>query len=210
MYLPKDTPDYWLKITAFATNDEGVQHILPSTVKVIVENFQLLNNKAFCTDAQLMAEIHAFPLRENSAPLGIVLVSNHTECGGKLLIHGDRAGCLVVYTKSFGTVTGTHYHKYCNQSQWTYRQYYGFHKLGDQAVMDYDSEWGGVNFFVSTSETAIEMSILRCVSTLWPPQLQAKSRYIININTCTTRVQNFAQLWIIVPQPNSKHMTVST
>jgi hypothetical protein len=162
VYLPRDT--YWSKVTAFVTNNEGSQDILPSTVKTMVENLQLLNDKAFCTDAQLMAEIHAFSTAGSSSPLGIVLVSSHTEChecGGKLLMRGDRASRLVVYTETFGTVVGTHYHKYCNQLNCNYRQYYGFHKLGDQSVAYYDSDWATLEFFVSTSETAIEMMMLR-------------------------------------------------
>ena len=95
VYLPKDTPDYWSKITAFATNNcEGSQDILPSTVKTMIENLQLLNDKAFCTDVEMMAEIHAFSPTGISHPLGIVLVSSHTEChkcGGRLLVRGDRA-----------------------------------------------------------------------------------------------------------------------
>lgn len=165
VYLPKETPDFWSKVTAFVTNNEGsTQDILPSTVKTMVENLQLLNDNAFCTDAQLMAEIHAFSLAGSSSPLGIVLVSSHTEChecGGKLLMRGDRASRLVVYTETFGTVIGTHYHKYCNQPNCNYRQYYGFHKLGDQSVAYYDSDWSTLEFFVSTSETAIEMTMLR-------------------------------------------------
>lgn len=107
MYLPKDTPDFWSKVTAFVTNNEGSQDILPSTVKTMVENLQLLNNKAFCTDAQLMAEIHAFSPTGSSSPLGTVLVSSHTECcecGGKLLMRGDRASHLMVYTETFGSL----------------------------------------------------------------------------------------------------------
>ena len=130
----------------------------------MVENLQLLNDKAFCTDAEMIAEIHAFSPVGSSIPLGIVLVSSCTECqkcDGKLLIRGDRASHLVVYTETFGTVIGTHYHKYCNQLRCNYRQYYGYHKFGDQLVVYYDSDWAKLEYFVSTSETAIEMRILR-------------------------------------------------
>lgn len=132
VYLPKDTPDYWSKVTAFVTNNERSQEIPPSTLKTVVENLQLLNDNAFCTDAQLMVEVHAFLPTGSSTPLGIVLVSTHMECrecGGKLLIRGDRASRLAVYTETFGTVIGTHYHKYCNQLNCNYRQYYGFTSL---------------------------------------------------------------------------------
>ena len=124
VYLPKDTPDYWSKVTAFVTNNEGSKDILPSTVKTMVENLQLLNDKAFCTDAEMIAEIHAFSPVGSSIPLGIALVSSCTECqkcDGKLLIRGDRASRLVVYTETFGTVIGTHYHRYCNQLRCNYR-----------------------------------------------------------------------------------------
>ena len=103
VYLPKDTPDYWSKVTVFVTNKEGSQDILPSTVKTMVENLQLLNDRVFSTDAQMMAEIHDISPHGRGNPLGIVLVSCHMEChecGGRLLVRGDRASRLVVYTET--------------------------------------------------------------------------------------------------------------
>ena len=60
VYLPKDTPDYWSKVTEFVTNNKESKDILTFTVKTMVENLQLLNEKAFSTDVQLSLEIHAF------------------------------------------------------------------------------------------------------------------------------------------------------
>ena len=164
VYLPKDTPDFWSKVTAFVTNNEESKDILPSTLKAMVENLQLFNDKAFCTDAELIAEIHSFSTVGSSAPLGIVPVSSCKQCpkcNSKLLIRGDRASHLVVYSETYGTVIGTHYHKYCSQLHCNYRQYYGYHKFGDQSIVHYDSGWAKLEYFVSTSETAIEMSMLR-------------------------------------------------
>ena len=95
VYLPKDTPDYW---TVFVTNKEGSQDILPSTVKTMVENLQLLNDKAYSTDAQMMAEIHDFSPHGRGNPLSCHMECH--ECGGRLLVRGDKASRLVVYTET--------------------------------------------------------------------------------------------------------------
>ena len=64
-----------------------------------------------------MNEIHALPQTPSSlSPLGIILVPPRTNCklcGGKLLVRNDRGSHIMVYTESFGTVVGTHYHKFC-------------------------------------------------------------------------------------------------
>ena len=153
----------------------------------------------------MMVEIHAFSLVGSSVPLGVVLVSRCTEChkcSGKLVIRGDRASRLVVYTEKFGTVIGTHYHKYCNQL----RCNYGYHKFGDHSVVYYDSDWAKLEYFVSTSETAIEMRILQKFNAELATSVTSKKLISVTIKITTTHALKFVQLWIAAPQLRSKYI----
>lgn len=129
-------------------------------MKIAVENLKIINEKAFATDEQLSRDIHALHnTPSNPHPLGIIHVSSRSYilCGGKLLIRNDRGSHVMVYTEQFGTVVGTHYHKFCQKFRngCSYRQYYG------QSLVYYDVDWMDHQYFVSTSETAIEMSMLK-------------------------------------------------
>ena len=62
--------------------------------------------------------------------LGIVLISNVStcpSCNGKLLTKIDRPSHLIIYTETYGTVVGTHYHKYCQNVRkgYNYSQFMG-------------------------------------------------------------------------------------
>ena len=114
VYLPKDLPEYWTVIAAFA-NAETTAKISPDIVKRMVENRQLLSPTAFNTDKEMMQEIHML-CPSSSQPIGVVLISPKAECKicrGKLIARKDCPSHLAVYTESFGTLVGTHYHKYC-------------------------------------------------------------------------------------------------
>lgn len=160
-YVPKEFPDYWTLVTDFATaGTTSEKRVSPHVVKTAVENLQLLTPPAFVSDRQLMNEVHSFSPREKH-PLGLILISPHQKCslcGGKLLTRQDRPSRITVYTESFGTLAGTHYHKYCqNYSKGcNYRQFYGYHSEGSQSIQFYDEDWTTV----STSESAFEMSLL--------------------------------------------------
>ena len=165
VYLPKACPNYWSVVTQFATmNSQLGKDLNSTTVKTMIENLQLLNATAFSTDKQLMEEIHALHCFRNE-PLGIVLVSPNEQCAlcsGKLLIRSDRPSHLTVFTESFGTVVGTHYHKYCHnhKKRCSFKQYYGYHSEGDQSVIFYGTNWAQMQYFVSSSETAFEVKML--------------------------------------------------
>ncbi len=165
IYLPKEFPDYWTLVTDFATaGSSGDKKVSPEAVKTAVENLQLLSPPAFASDQELVTELHAFSPKEQH-PLGIILISPRQECplcGGKLLTRKDRPSRVTVYTESFGTLAARHYHKYCQSysSGCNYRQYYGYHSEGSQSVQFYDDDWATVKYFVSSSETAFEMSLL--------------------------------------------------
>ncbi len=168
VHLPRDLPHYWSVVTQFASQgNQSGQRLEPESVKIAVENLKILSEKAFATDKQLISEVHALDTPFCSSPLGIVLVSPLTNCklcGGKLLLRNDRASHVTVYTESYGTVVGTHYHKFCQHFRkgCSFRQYYGYSSDGtcSQPVTSYDSNWAEHEYFVSSSETAFELGML--------------------------------------------------
>lgn len=165
VYLPTDLPNYWSVLTQFAS--QGNFSLQPQLMKIAVENLKSLNEKAFVTDKQLVNEIHALPQTPSSlSPLGIILVPPRTNCklcGGKLLVRNDRGSHIMVYTESFGTVVGTHYHKFCQNFRkgCIFRQYYGYSSQGSQSLVYCDDECIEHEYFVSTSGTAFEMTMLK-------------------------------------------------
>ena len=137
-YLPVDCPKYWDK---FAVLDTPSSTLSGERVKLLVENLQVLNEKAFSTDRALSLELQSMNY-EKCEPLGVVLVSNHVcrVCSGKLLLRRDRPSRVMIYTETEGTLLGSHFVKFCQNSRrgCNYTQHYGYHTLGDQAVSDYD------------------------------------------------------------------------
>ena len=139
VYLPKDLPQlYWYTIGEFAS--QGGE-----SLRLAVENITVFNEQPFITDKQLIDEIYAIPtMPRASARLGIVFISSKiicSLCGRKLLIRHDRACKITVYTESFGTVIGTHYHKFCQnfRRNCTFKQYYGY-SSETKDVYSYDSD----------------------------------------------------------------------
>jgi hypothetical protein len=159
MYLPQECPNYWSLVSEFATsNSSKIDHI---TMKAIIENLQLLNAKAFSSESELTEEIQKLQIRDQ--PLGIVLVSSNDKCGichEELLIRKDRPSHVVVYTELYGTVAGTHYHKYCKNKRCSFRQYFGYHSEGEQSVTFYDSNWAQLPYFISSNETAFDIKMI--------------------------------------------------
>ena len=167
VYLPKDVPNYWSVLTQFATQECQLGSLQTESVKVAVENLHVINEKAFVSDKQLTNEIHAL-CTTSSTPhqIGIVLVSSHSKCQlceGNLLVRGDRPSHITVYTETYGTVIGTHYHKHCQNHNkgCSFRQYYGYSSRGSQSITYYDSDWEDNMYFVSSSETAFELHMLQ-------------------------------------------------
>ena len=64
----------------------------PESVRIAVENLEVLNSQRLLL-RQLVNEIHAiFPTKPGSFPLGIILISSHQQCslcGDKLYVKGD-------------------------------------------------------------------------------------------------------------------------
>jgi len=168
VHLPKELPEYWETFSAFLFQGKD-KEIELDQLRIAVENLKLLNENAFSTDKELMREIHDLrAMPEASAPLGVVLISSHTTCklcGGKLLIRHDRASSIIIYTESFGTVVGTHYHKFCQHFRkgCTMKQHYGYssRNIEDQTVTSYDMDWEDHKYIVSTNDTAFEIQLLK-------------------------------------------------
>ena len=167
VYLPRELPQYWSVVALFASQGISTgKPLLPTSVKIAVENLQVINEKAFDTDKQLLHELHKLsPTPLGPLPLGIVLISRHSSCrlcGGNLLTRSDRPSSITVYTESWGTIVGTQYHKYCQhfRNGCTYRQYYGYSTYGT-STPTYDSDWDKYDYIVSTSETAFELKMLK-------------------------------------------------
>ena len=109
---PKNFQDTGLFISKFASQGTDKEKtIQPESVRIAIDNIKLLNDKAFATDEQLIREIHVCKL-----------------CNNKLLVKADRPSHVTVYTESYGTVIGAHYHKYCQAFKrgCSFRQYYGY------------------------------------------------------------------------------------
>ncbi len=165
-YLPRGLPHYWSVVGQFAGGNQSIQ---PEVVRVAVENLEILNEGVFASDEQLTKEIQALnpsPSLHLPTPLGLILISNRTTCrvcDGNLLIRHDRASRVTVYTETVGTVVGTHYHKFCQNFRkgCSFRQFYGYSSEGNQAIAFYDANWAEHKFFISSSETAFELALLR-------------------------------------------------
>ena len=160
-HVSKECPNYWNIVADFAFG--------PCTskqdVRLLIENLDFLDDKAFQTDKELMKELHTSQGYQHQ-PLGIVFISTNNTCrfcGGKLLIRADRPSFMTVYTDDIGTVHATHFRKYCQNSQKKchYTQHYGFHTYGDSGDMIFDPDWDQQPYFLSTSKTAFSLSFLR-------------------------------------------------
>lgn len=162
--LPVDCPSYWEAVSKFAQLGSS-DTLSVQKVKVLAENIQLLDERAFATDISLRQELHGMS-HGGVQPLGIVLVScNKTclECGGKLLLRGDRPSHVTVYTESQGTTLGSHYVKFCQNYRkgCSFNQYYGYHTTGTRSTHYYDKNLEKYPYFVSTSETVFELALLK-------------------------------------------------
>lgn len=149
-YLPTECPGYWEVIATFASLESASNVLSSEDVKVFVDNLQLLNERAFATDASLRKELHDMSHGE-AVPLGVVLVSKNSvcqECGGKLLIRSDRPSRVIIYTESQGTVLGSHYQKFCQNYRkgCSYTQHYGYYCKGTNSPSYYDSNWDELKF----------------------------------------------------------------
>lgn len=161
MHVSKDCPKYWNIVTEFAF---GSSECNKDDVRVLLDNLEFLDHKAFQTDKELLRELCSTE-GYHRQPLGIVLISSNStcrSCGGTLLVRADRPSFMTIYTDDMGTVHGTHFRKYCQNSRKKchFTQHYGFHTEGDHGDMLYDPDWDSLPYFVSTAKTAFSLSFL--------------------------------------------------
>lgn len=163
-YLPEDMPLYWEVVAQFASSD-----IKPDSIKIAVENLKMINNKVFSSDYELAKEIHGlYPNPVSSklpSPLGIVLISSKSACrlcGDILLLRSDRPSNITAYTDSWGTAICTQYHKFCRNFRkgCSLQQYYGY-SSEKNGVQLYDKDWSTQKYFISSNDTAFELTFLK-------------------------------------------------
>lgn len=163
--LHKDTPKYWELVASFGfLKSSGCAIPSSDKVKVLLENVKYLEEDAFDADSHLMRELmQQEGFRGRS--LGIVLLSANSECkvcGANLLVRADRPSFPVVYTNDFGTASGTHFRKYC-QNNWKgclFTQHYGFHTNGNESEAIYDVSYSKLPYFVSSHVTVLQTHLL--------------------------------------------------
>lgn len=164
-FLPKHCPMYWELVSKFAV--EGSKEMVDATTcRVLMENLELINPKAFSQDQELTKEIVSMsgPGNDKQA-MGVILISPNNLCllcQGNLLVRADRPSRVTLYTDSMGTVPASHYSKYCNRSRYgcKFIQHYGYYSKGGSKHFFFNHNWKTHKYFVSTQETAFELSLL--------------------------------------------------
>ena len=130
-----------------------------------------LDEDACDTDSNLLNELIQHEGFQGKS-LGIVLISGNNKCklcGGNLLVRADRPSFPVVYSNDLGTVSGTHFRKYC-QNNWKgcpFTQHYGFHTEGNESEVVYDDDFSQLPYLSHHSWLCSKQScwatlLLRC------------------------------------------------
>lgn len=157
--LPADLPNLLDVVVQFATKDE--EFTIPSNeIKVLLENIYELDCKAFATDNKLLQELLTFQVAERK-PLGYILISPNEYCllcNKKMLLRKDRPASITIYDDKLGTIPGSHYHKYCSCG---FTQYYGYYTTMGSTSVYYNSNWGSLDYFMSSRETAFSINLLK-------------------------------------------------
>ena len=162
--LPNDLPDYWKIVSHFIANGADDNLATSTNLQALVENLQHLDKDVFLSDKDLM-ELLVKERGRDGKPIGIALISSHKSCqscGGDLMVKADRSSHLTLYSDSFGTVTAVHYRKICKNTRrglCNTVQYYGYFSKETGAIT-YDANWREFPYFISSRETAFEMSLL--------------------------------------------------
>ena len=121
----------------------------------MLENVHYLEKDAFMHDSLLMKEF--------------------IELEGFL----DRPSFPTVYTNDSGTVSATHFRKYC-QNNWKgchFTQHYGFYVNGNESEMFYDVDIFDLPYFLSPHVTAFETKLLSSLTAeIWLGQISYQQR----------------------------------
>ena len=151
----------------------------------MLENVKYLDEDAFDTDSNLLNELIQHEGFQGKS-LGIVLISGNNKCklcGGNLLVRADRPSFPVVYSNDLGTVSGTHFRKYC-QNNWKgcpFTQHYGFHTEGNESEVVYDDDFSQLPYFVSSHMAVFQTKLL---SHLTAEMLLATISQYLGVSLC--------------------------
>ena len=128
-YLPSDVPHYWNIVATFC--NQGSSMISPESAKMLMENVQILNAQAFCTDEELTRELIAMEYGPTKQPLGFPLIPSQARQSVFHVVESYYCPSrLSLYIEALGTVPATHYHKYCH-NYWkgcNVAQFYGYQR----------------------------------------------------------------------------------
>ena len=165
--LPEDTPGYWEFVSSFGFR-HSTDKINIEKVRLYLENTKCLDANSFCDDYSLRKELITHEGFQGHS-IGIVLISCNNACkicSGKLLVKKNRPSFPVVYDDDLGTVSSTHFRKFCHNSAkgCTFTQHYGYYTLGNDSEMLYDNNCLDLPYFLSTGMTAISTKILTSLS----------------------------------------------
>ncbi len=162
--LHRDTPRYWELVTSFGFKSSASASPSSDKVKLLLDNVKYLEEDAFDTDSHLLKDLMQHEGFQGK-PLGVVLISANNSCklcGGNLLVRADRPSFPVIYSDDLGTVSCTHFRKYCHNN-WKgcpFTQHYGFHMNGNDSEAVYDSDCLQLPYFVSSHMTVFETKLL--------------------------------------------------
>lgn len=162
-------PNYWERVATFSiTSKEDRCTLSPEQARELVENLEVMESKVFTPDSVLTTEILNMKPPGSDTSYGIVLISNRTnccKCGSKLYVRADRMSKVAIYDDSLGTISSTHYTKYCRKRGCSLQQHYGYYTEGDASKVKYDEDWYALSYFMSTRETAFSMNMLHRLDT---------------------------------------------
>ena len=163
LHIPEDTPGRWQIRRDFACHGQpGMDSLTPEVVKTLADNIEYFENDAYHKDIQLQEELAMFSGTQD-INLSVVLISGKQKyrlCGDSLRVKSDRPSQVVLYSNSRGTLKGTHFRKMCKSVECSFVQHYGHYSTGDDSIL-FDEDWRDHEWFLSTRETAFEMSLLK-------------------------------------------------
>ena len=164
--LPAEIPHYWQKVASFGSKGSKNESLVSADLARTMENLEYIDASSFATDDHLMKELIDFRYGDEQHPMGIPLLPNEKVCllcDSQLQLRGDRPSNITLYTETFGTVPGMHYHKYCKSYRkgCKFVQFYGFYKKEGDGLMFYNANWNSLQYFVSSQETGFELRMLQ-------------------------------------------------
>ena len=164
--LPKDIPRYWELVTEFGFHSAAETPSVKD-IQVLIENICFMEGSALTPDSCLKKELFDHNGFEGH-PLGIILISLNEickMCSGKLRVKADRPSFPTVYSDELGTVSATHFRKYCSNHALgcSFTQHYGFHTSSGSDIV-YDTDSLQLPFFLSSHSTAFQTKMLSSLS----------------------------------------------